>query len=371
MTTVGPEIHRIPSTDDAVEYCFAQGWTDGLPVVPPERGKVARMIAASGRAPDEVVVEYPERSRFVTVESVAANAVMAGCLPEYLPVVIAILEGMSDPAYKLHPTLTSTGGTAPGFVLNGPVRRRLHMNTRGNVLGPGNRANSTIGRAVRLTIVNSLGAVPGAGNEGTEVAGPRPVLDQSTVGTLAKYTGFHIVEDEEAVPALEPLHVQRGYRPEESVVTCFSSFGHLFIAASPDGDAESLMDTICHYLLGSGRLRNDGWCILVIPPECGETFVRDGWSKDDIAATVVRETTRSMAWMKEHGESVDANLKSRRGGIVEAADHLATVGIADTPEDVSVVVAGSPTGRFIHAILPYAPFGLGSGMTSRRVVFPS
>ena len=154
----------VDDADDPIEFCYEQGWTDGLPVVPPTPDKVRRTIEASGRAGGDVVCEYTERNRVVTVEHVAMNAVMAGCKPEYVPVVLAIIEAMADASFGLHAANATTGGSAVGFIVNGPVRTQLGMNSRGNVLGPGNRANSTIGRAVRLTQINAMGSVPGSGN---------------------------------------------------------------------------------------------------------------------------------------------------------------------------------------------------------------
>src|SRR5262249_27754338 len=136
---------------DPVEYCYEQGWTDGLPVVPPTPDKVARAIEATGRPADALVCEYAERQRTVRVQDIAVNSVMAGCRPEYTPVVLAIIEAMAQDSFGLHAANATTGGSAVGFIVNGPIRTRLGMNFRGNVLGPGNRANSTIGRAVRLT----------------------------------------------------------------------------------------------------------------------------------------------------------------------------------------------------------------------------
>jgi hypothetical protein len=185
---------------DPIEFCYEQGWTDGLPVVPPTPEKVAAAVAATGREADELVCAYPERHRELTVGHVAANAVMAGCRPEYVPVVVAIVEAMATDAFGLHAANATTGGSAVGFIVNGPVRTALGMNCRGNVLGPGNRANSTIGRAVRLVQINGFGSVPGAGNEGQVQPGGRPILDRATLGQPGKYAGYHIVENEEDYP---------------------------------------------------------------------------------------------------------------------------------------------------------------------------
>jgi hypothetical protein len=200
----GARVLEVSDGIDLVEYCYEQGWTDGLPVVAPTPEKVAAAVAASGRAGDEVVCSYAERQREVTVQDIAVNAVMAGCRPEYLPVVLAIVEAMATESFGLHAANATTGGSAVGFVVNGPIRNHLGMNYRGNVLGPGNRANSTIGRAVRLVQINAFGSVPGAGNEALVGPGGRPILDRAAVGQPGKYAGYHLVENEEDYPGSRP-----------------------------------------------------------------------------------------------------------------------------------------------------------------------
>lgn len=349
---------------DLVEYCYEQGWTDGLPVVPPVPDKVAAAVAATGRPADEVVVSYVERGRDVTVHDVAVNAVMAGCRPEYLPVVLAIVEAMADDSFGLHAANATTGGSAVGFVVNGPIRLALGMNYRGNVLGPGNRANSTIGRAVRLTMINAFGSVPGAGNEATVGPAGRPILDRASVGQPAKYAGYHLVENEEDYPTLRPLHVERGHRPEQSVVTVFATVGHIQISAHHEPTADAIVDTIAHYLVGTGRLGRFGFCTLVIPPENAEIFVRDGWTKADIRAAVFARTTRTVAWAKEHGHSLTGGLMDRRGAPVLPGDADEHVAIAGRPDDILVVIAGGPAGAFVQVMLPYG------GMAERVIRLP-
>jgi len=348
---------------DLIEFCYAQGWTDGLPVVPPTPDKVAAAVEACGRPPDDVVCSYPERQRDVTVQHIAANAVMAGCRPEYLPVVVAIIEAMADGGVGLHAVNATTGGSAIGFIVNGPVRAALGMNWRGNVLGPGNRANSTIGRAVRLTQINAFGSVPGAGNEAvTGTVGP-PILDRATVGQPAKYAGYHIVENEEDYPLLRPLHTERGFEAGDSVVTVFGTAGHVQWSAHADGTADAIVATLCQYLTGTGRL-GGSFCVIVVPPECADIFVRDGWTKADIRRAVFSGTTRSLAWVKQNGWALDGGLMRRRGGTPEPGDAEVAVAIARSPEDILVVVAGGPAGAFVHGLFPYG------GLTSRRVLIP-
>ncbi len=175
--------------------------------MPPTPERVAAMVAGSGRqAGEEIGIIDPKRG-VATVEKLAINAVMAGCLPAYMPVIVAALSAMCEPIFNLHAIQSTTNPATPLVVVNGPVRRRLSMNTDRNLLGPGNRANATIGRALRLAMRNLGGAYIG--------------VDQATHGSPAKYT-LVVPEDEESSP-WEPLHVQLGYRPDDSTVSVAGS----------------------------------------------------------------------------------------------------------------------------------------------------
>jgi len=366
MTTA---VHRPATLEvddgvDPIEFCYEQGWTDGLPVVPPTPAKVAAALAATGRAPDELVCRYVERERDVTVEHVAVNAVMAGCRAEYTPVVVAIVEAIgSDDG--LHALNATTGGSALGFIVNGPVRAALGMNWRGNVFGPGNRANSTIGRAVRLVQINALGSVPGAGNEGAGGDRGRPILDRATMGQPGKYACYHIVENEDDFPSLRPLHVERGFAPEQSVVTVFGTGGHVQWSVHHEATADAIVGTLAHYMVHSGQLRRAGFCVVVIPPENAEIFVRDGWSKADIRRALHERTTRSVAWAKRNGWTLTGGLMDRRGAEVLSGDEEREVAIAGSPDDILVAVAGGPAGAFVHGLFPYA-----GGVVSREIRLP-
>src|SRR5262249_13859547 len=154
-------IHECDDFSDFQEYCHVRGWTDGLPVVPSTPERVAEFLEVAGRRPDETIAVVPTRQRRITTEKVAINALMAGGRPEYLPVILAILEAMAEPAFNMHGSITSTGGSAQFVVVNGPIRQRLGLNCGVNLFGPGNRANASIGRAIRLVLINVCGAVPG------------------------------------------------------------------------------------------------------------------------------------------------------------------------------------------------------------------
>ena len=224
------------------------------------------------------------------------------------------------------------------------------------MLGPGNRANSTIGRAVRLTQINAMGSVPGAGNENHVSPGGRPILDRATVGQPGKYAGYHIVENEEDYPALQPLHVERGFAREQSVVTVFATAGHMQISVHAEPTADEIVATLCHYFIGTGRLGRTGFLVVVVPPENAEIFVRDGWSKGDIRHAIFAGTTSSAAWVKQNGGSLTGGLMDRRGAEVLPGDDDIQVSIAASADDVMVVVAGGPAGAFVHALFPYGGY---------------
>jgi hypothetical protein len=343
--------YEVDSIDDAIELYFERGWTDGLPIVPPTEEKVARFIEAAGRRPDDIVAEYPTRKRTIRVEKLAINAVMAGCKPEYFPVVLAIVDAMMIERFGIHAANASTGSMAVGYVVNGPVRTALGMNCAGNILGPGNRPLSTIGRAIRLIQINVMGSVGGAGDG--VWAGGRDVLDRSTIGLPAKYACYHIAENEEEFPTLDPLHVQQGFDREDSVVSAFGAVGSIAISAHESHGAEEIADTIAQYLVHSGKLSNN-YCVIIIPPECARYFVGDGWTKADIQRALFERTTRDVAWVKRSGWAQPGSPIEPRGGQVLPGDEDKPVAIAGRPEDIYLVVAGGPAGAFIHAILPYA-----------------
>src|SRR5215210_3279454 len=145
---LGSARYEVPDTLEAIEFCYQQGWTDGLPVVPPTQERVAEFLAYAGLDPQTVLGQVADRGRAIAAEKVAINAVMAGCLPAYLPVVVAAIQAMCEEPFCLHGSMASTGGAAPLLIVNGPIRGQLGLNAGGNVFGPGYRANATIGRAI-------------------------------------------------------------------------------------------------------------------------------------------------------------------------------------------------------------------------------
>ena len=245
---------EIGDMEDPMESCYERGWSDGLPVVPPTELRVVRMLAGTGRDPKEVLGMVPPDLQPCTIEKVAINAVMAGCKPEYLPVVIAAVEACLIDEFCMHGLLATTWLSGPMVIVNGPIAKAIGMNSGGNALGQGNRANATIGRALQLVIRNVGGGKPGG-------------VDRSTLGNPGKYT-FCFAEDEEG-SCWESLAQQRGFSAEHSTVTLFAADGVQGLADQKSRDPESLsrsfaaaLRVVGHplFLLSSDfRLTASGW----------------------------------------------------------------------------------------------------------------
>jgi hypothetical protein len=199
----------------AYEHAYDQGWTDGLPIIPATPEVVRRFVAASGRQADEVIGIIPPRQGQATVEAIAINAVMAGCRPEYMPVLIAALEGLTDRGFPLEFMQVTTNPMTPFLLINGPVRQHLDINSGTGCLGPGWRANATIGRAIRLMLQNIGGALPG-------------VYSKSSFASPLRYT-YMCGENEEESP-WPPFHVDRGFAPQDSTVTVFKASNYCNIS---------------------------------------------------------------------------------------------------------------------------------------------
>lgn len=252
--------------EDEFEAIFERGWTDGLPVVPPSERRVLRMLAGTTRDPKEVLGLCPPNLVELTVEKVAINAVMAGCKPDYLPVVLAAVEAALDPAFSMHGVLATTMFVSPVVVVNGPVRRQIGMNALGNALGQGNRANATIGRALQLIIRN--------------VGGGRPQeVDRATLGNPGKYT-YCFAEDEEG-SSWEPLSNDFGIARGTSAVTLFAGYGLQGIVDQKARDPESLANSFAESLKVLHNIKLAPACdaLLVVCPEHERTFRAAGWSK--------------------------------------------------------------------------------------------
>ena len=252
--------------EDEIEAIYERGWTDGLPVVVPTQKRVMRMLAGTSRDPKEVLGLCPPNLAPLTVEKVAINAVLAGCKPEYLPVVLAAVEAALDPVFSWHGVLATTMFVGPVVIVNGPIRRQISMNARGNALGQGNRANATIGRALQLIIRN--------------VGGGRPQeVDRATLGNPGKYT-YCFAEDEEG-SCWEPLSSDFGVARGVSAVTVFAGFGLQGVVDQKSRTPESLARSMAESLKAIHNVKLAPACdaLLVVCPEHERTFRQAGWSK--------------------------------------------------------------------------------------------
>jgi len=257
--------------EDEFEAMWDRGWSDGLPLVPPTEARVARMLTGTTRAPDEVVAVVPPDLVECTVEKVAVNAVMAGCLPEHLPVVLSALEAACTREFNMHGLLATTFFSGPILIVNGPIRHRLGMNSGVNALGQGNRANSTIGRALQLVVRNVGGGLPGG-------------VDRATLGSPGKL-GFCFAEDEEGSP-FTPLAVDRGLEPGQDAVTLFAGHGPTAIIDQRSREPESLVRSFAAVLRTNAHpklpLKIDA--VLVVSPEHGRIFREAGWGREQLMA---------------------------------------------------------------------------------------
>jgi hypothetical protein len=268
---------RIPATADPIEACYDRGWTDGLPVVPPTRERVLAMLTGTTRSAAAVVGRIPPDYAECTVEKAAINAVMAGCKPEYLPVVLTAVEAALAPEFGLHGVLATTNAIGPVVMVNGPVARAIGMNARGNAFGQGNRANATIGRALQLIVRNVGGGRPGE-------------IDRAVLGNPGKYT-FCFAEDEreerrQGVPGdqgsgWESFAVERGFAPGASTVTVFPGDGTTPIVDEISRTADSLVQSFASVLRAAYNPKKIGDLIVVVvvTPEHARVFQGAGWSK--------------------------------------------------------------------------------------------
>lgn len=263
----------LDETDDIIEACYQQGWTDGLPVVPPTPTRVKRMLSGTNRNPDELIAPVPPKWGRATVEKIAINAVMAGCTPAYLPVVLTAVEAMTAEQFNLHGVQVTTSHVSPMLVVNGHIRKQLDINDSFNLFGQGWRANATIGRAVRLVCTNIGGALPGE-------------LDRAAFGHAGKYTCC-IAEREEESP-WQPLHVERGFQAEDSTVTVFAAAAPQSVNDHGNNTAQGILDTICANLTAPGN--SSGETILVIGVEHAKTMSDDGFSKADVRHYIAEKT---------------------------------------------------------------------------------
>lgn len=330
-------------TRELIEYCYAQGWTDGLPVVPAIQEFVDEFLAQTDRDPDEVLMVQGHLDRSCTVRHAAINAVMAGCLPSYFPVLLSAIDAFESGVARSN-LMQSTTGLALITIVNGPIRNELGFNSTGNVLGQGDRPNATIGRAMHLIVMNVLGIRPHE-------------FDQSTQGTTAKWACC-IAENEEESP-WEPFHVSAGVDPSVSTVTTQMIRSDVAIEHRSTQVAEEILETIADTMSHAGMItqvteaRMNHSSIVVMGPEHAQLIARQGWSKDDV---------RQFLWERFGKRKSDLRRFGKLHSDFADEPDDAFIRSSNSVDSVWLIVAGANNGG-VSTVCPGFTIGRGRDVT--------
>ena len=352
--TAAPELPVVDIGEirEVMEGYFERGWTDGLPVMPVTESVLGEFLGQTSRDPDEVLLAMPHLNRDCTVRTAAINAAMAGCRPEYFPVVLAAWSALVAEGFVPRAIWQSTTGTAPMLLVNGPIREQLGLNSKGNVFGSGFRANATIGRAIRLTAINAFGLRP-------------QELDQATQGNPAKYTAC-IAENEEESP-WPPFHVEHGFVASESTVTAMTMRSVAHVEARHTTVPEQLGLDLADTVRRTGALIHEtiSACI-ALGPEHASLFAGAGWSKNDLRRFIYEHAFNHREALGAVGK--DAVSGKTRWRLSSAhpdaiADSAAEQGLGDvvpvlnSEQAVQIVVAGAQNAGVSAVIETFGPRG--------------
>jgi hypothetical protein len=349
--TATPELPIVDFDDirRVTEDYYARGWTDGLPVMPVTESVVTDFLARTNRDPDEVLLAMPHLNRECTVRLAAINAAMAGCLPEYFPVVLAAWAALVEEGYVPRAIWQSTTGTASILLVNGPVRQQIGLNSRSNVFGSGFRANATIGRAIRLTAINAFGLRPGE-------------LDQGTQGNPAKYSAC-IAENEEESP-WAPLHIEHGFDAQASTVTAMTMRSVVHIEARHTTVPEQLALDLADTIRRTGALIHETIsACLALGPEHAALFARAGWSKADLRRFVydravnARETLVAVGKDAVSGKTRWRLSSAHSDAVPDTAADADTVKALGSEQAIQIIVAGAHNAGVSAVIETFGPRG--------------
>jgi len=326
------------------EQLYREGVTDGLPVVPPTATRVEEMLSGTSRDAEEVVGVIPPRYGNATVENIATNAVMAGCRPEYMPVIITAVEALTEDEFNLYGINATTHPVAPLLVVNGPIIDELSINYGYNVFGQGWRANTTIGRAIRLILLNVGGGSPGD-------------MDRATHGHPGKIS-FCIAENQKKSP-WEPFHVDRGFDEQESTVTVLGAEApheiNDHVSQTGDGVLTVAADVLA--TIGNNNAPGGGEITVVFGPEHAETIARSGYSREDVKWYLYDHARNTMGKLRHGGMYGMADMDKR----FDVKDDDAKVPLVESPEDIFILVAG---GAGKHSMALHS-FGATEGVTKK------
>ena len=337
---------ELAESEDIMEACFERGWSDGLPLVPPTPLRVTRMLSSTDRSADEIVGSVPPDNRPCTIEKIAINAVMAGCKPDYLQVVIAALRAALKDEFCMHGLLCTTYFSTPVMIVNGPITKQIGMNSGVNALGQGNRANATIGRALQLIVRNVGGGIPGG-------------IDRATLGNPGKYT-FCFCEDESDAE-WPSLSMDRGYTREDSVVNLFAGSGVQPFVDQQSRQPDSLVKNLANSLRSVANTRSFGMAdaIIVISPEHRRVLREGGWTKPNLKQALYDE-------LKTPGADIIRGKDGIAEGMPEKFKDIILNKFRD--DGLHIVGAGGKAGMFSAIISGWLASGeKGSQMVSQQI----
>jgi hypothetical protein len=322
-----PKVAFKGSLQEVNRFYYSKGWTDGLPIIPPTEAAVAEMMTGTDLPPDHIVATIIPRKGKATIEKIAVNAVMAGALPTYMPVLIAAVQSFADPKTRFDTFEVSTGSWAPFLAINGRIRNDINVNCSSGALSPGNIANSAIGRAVGLIVKNIGGA-------------RKAIEDMGVIGNPGKYS-LVIGEDEEESP-WDPLSVERGFKKEDSTITVF--FPNTFIQTVPSGtNAQGILDTL------AGMTTSTMSSIILIP-SWARALSSEGWTKQKVREYLAARVTPS---------------RSSVAGLPENASPPKV----DLDRSLMILVAGGP-GSFIALLRSAGPGFFENSLVSKKIELP-
>ena len=337
---------RVPEGEDAEEFCYQQGFADPLPVIPPTVRRVDRMVAASGLDPEEVIAHVPPNYAPASVEKIAANAVMAGCLPSYMRVLLPSVRALCDERLDIHGVQGTTHFAAPLAVVNGPVRLELEFACGSNVFSNAARSNSTIGRAIQMILRNLGGAAPGR-------------IDMSTMGNPGRFS-FVVGENEEASP-WEPLASDFGVSEGRNAVTFYCAEPPRPVSEHKARTAEVLLRAFCPVLanLWSYRVCKRSEALVVIGPEHAATLDRNGFSKRDVVEYLYRNTGIPVREYDGDGGEGTHEASHYEECLIRGVRCYRKF---RSPESIRAMVAGGPAGKFSAVLGSWATGPRGSQM---------
>ncbi|PKB72864.1 MAG: hypothetical protein BZY75_04990 [SAR202 cluster bacterium Io17-Chloro-G7] len=324
MTTSFDRSRQVEASDtiEAIEECYRMGWSDGLPVVPPVDYKVQEMLRYAGMTGEEELLSFEMRRRVLTSENAAANAVMAGCLPEYFPVLVTTMRALEEEKNYVSMAASSTSSPAILMIVNGPIRDQIGVNYKDGLFGPGFRANACLGRAIRLSFMNGFDAFPGT-------------LDRGTLGNPSKYT-LCIGENEEDSP-WDALHVSRGFQPDDSCVTVAVAYNPITVNNAYGQTGESILASLADTLKSACLAwRFPAQWVVVIGPEHALSLQADGWTRRKIQDYLIENATRPLSELIRLGVAQ---------GPEKPGDDKLIRRCSREPEDILIVMGGGTGGR--------------------------